>query len=700
MNRRLIVFLVAVIFVFSACHNGSFEVADSGSSSPSSSGINEHSHHPYTWDLQSDGSWKCSKCGEYVEGTTSAYMAVIENGQPSIIYPIKSPYTYSNTTGTSKTVIIRTLGGTLNIDAPSDTIWHYGWVDVVNMDGANSVYEGHAPIRTELAMTCGTALLEDDIGEEIPLITVPSTATDHVSIEIDPDVFVEHIEVASGTTTDIFVEGAVDIINYIGTGNLDIDVEGKIATTTGVTVDTGSGYVISNNGTGHYNLPNLTLVGDTYLVATRLDMASFKIMCNVDGNTFEGKTVQLQNDINLSGLWEPIGKWVSGTGETAPTFNGVFKGTFDGNGKSINNMRVSSSTGSYQGLFGYTEGATIQDVTVNGAVSCKEQAGGIVAYMRGGTMSNVTSNVAVSSERIAGGLAGRVYVTDGTATVFDTCVNNGIITGRSSSGNSGVGGIAGEIRSNGDVTFTDCINLGMSDDTNGTHVGGILGYVHSAHTGDVTFTDCVNSATVYGGRTGVLAKVGGILGCHTGGSTITLTGCRNTGSISSNAIAGGILGYSYDGTPGMAILVNCKSNAPILSTDSGYYAGGVVGTMLAGSLDADCEGGTGALTGTYTGRLLGRSLNKSAGSGIQLTIGTGRVGNVNEKTIGYTGGSSAPNIRILGGTLYGKPYSTTSAVLEFSNGTHWVQDSNTTIDITSDGTRYKATSNSSNWTLQ
>ena len=69
--------------------------------------------------------------------------------------------------------------------------------------------------------------------------------------------------------------------------------------------------------------------------------------------------------------------------------------------------------------------------------------------------------------------------------------------------------------------------------------------------------------------------------------------------------------------------------------------------MMAGTLDAACEGGTAAITGTYTGRLIGRVMNKASSSGVKLTIGTGRVGNVNENTIGFVGTSASPNIQIL-----------------------------------------------------
>ena len=431
-------------------------------------------------------------------------------------------------------------------------------------------------------------------------------------------------------------------------------------------------------------------------------------MCNYDGNTFDNKVVKLTNDINLSGLWEPIGKWIDGTGESVPMFenDAVFMGKFDGQGHSINNLRISSSTDSYQALFGHVKkgfaaDSGIYNLTVNGVVSCKEQGAGVVAYMEGGTIDNVTSNVNVSAERMAGGIVARVRVKDGSsATTFNTCVNNGTITGRSSSGNSGVGGITGEVDSNAAVTFQACINNGISDDTNGTHVGGILGHVQPSNTGDLTFDNCINTATVYGGRNGVMAKIGGIVGCVQSDSNLTLSTCSNKGSISSSAIVGGILGYSE--SKGLVAVNDCKNTGTIHSTDNGYYAGGVIGTIQTGTVNNGCEGGYAAITGTYTGRLIGRAMVVS-GYNLTLDIGNGRVGNENERTIGCLHSSSAPNVIINSGILYGKPYSNSNSGsrMVFKAGTKWVQDSGTTLPsgggTFAADTTFRATKYTYNW---
>ena len=697
-NRRMLFCLSVVLAViFASCTNGSFDTADDSGGGSGTKVIEEHSHHPYLWDLQDDGSWKCSHCHEYIEGTTGAYWAELDaNGQPKLIYTIKSPYTYTGDNAEVKNIIIRTKGGELTLNAANDTILHYGYVDTVSFAG--DIYKGRAAIGTELSVTKGDVWLHDDLGEDVPLIVVPASATDHVSIEVDPYIYVEHIEVDSDVSTDIFVEGSVDRIDVISGGHTTIEVEGMVDMIAGVTLGTypanGAGFVNDNNGTGTYGLPALVETSpNIYEIDDQLELRDvrYHVNHNTPGyNSFEGKTVKLTKDINLSGLWKSIGAWTSGMDGSTPSFEGVFKGTFDGQGHSINNLRISSSTHAYQALFGHTQGAVIQNLTVNGAVSAKQGAAGVVAYMEGGTLTNVTSNVAVSSERIAGGLVG--WVNSNSAVTFTNCINAGIITGRSPSGNQGVGGIVGTLNSSAGTTFTNCQNVGMVDDTNGTHVGGILGLVNNS--GTVTFTGCTNTATVYGGRNGVMAKIGGIMGCVTGNCDMTITNCSNTGAISSSAIVGGVLGFSQ--STGLLTVSNCKSNGAIISTDSDYFAGGVIGTMRRGTVDANCEGGTATITATYAGRLIGRIWGGNFDT--ELDIGTGRVGSVNMRTVGCLQDAQSGRIIVKTGTLYGKPFSrNVTNKIKFKSGTKWTWDSSTTIDMTSD-TTYSAPVGTYNWT--
>lgn len=83
---------------------------------------------------------------------------------------------------------------------------------------------------------------------------------------------------------------------------------------------------------------------------------------NVNKNTFSGKVVKLAENINLNNVaWTPVGQ----AGATQ------FKGTFDGNNKTISNLKIDTTAenGEYYstGIFGWLLAAKVKNVTVDGA---------------------------------------------------------------------------------------------------------------------------------------------------------------------------------------------------------------------------------------------------------------------------------------------------------------------------------------------
>ena len=63
------------------------------------------------------------------------------------------------------------------------------------------------------------------------------------------------------------------------------------------------------------------------------------------GKDFSGKTVKLTDDIDLgSQEWTPIGD---------DGYNNLFSGTFDGNGKTISGLQITSANDGFVGLFGF-----------------------------------------------------------------------------------------------------------------------------------------------------------------------------------------------------------------------------------------------------------------------------------------------------------------------------------------------------------
>ncbi len=148
-----------------------------------------------------------------------------------------------------------------------------------------------------------------------------------------------------------------------------------------------------------------------FVINTAEQFAGFSALVD-GGNTFEGKEITLDCDLDLSNTkcFEPIGSYRKDT---------AFKGTFDGQGHAIVNMSQNTwalDNGYYYGdlglgLFGLVEDATIKNLVMDGAEISGESAicGTIAATAYGKcTFENITvknSNVA-DYQYYAGGIVG------------------------------------------------------------------------------------------------------------------------------------------------------------------------------------------------------------------------------------------------------------------------------------------------------
>ncbi len=160
---------------------------------------------------------------------------------------------------------------------------------------------------------------------------------------------------------------------------------------------------------------------NTYLITTPAELAWVAEQVNSRMDYFEGKTILLMNDIDLSGsYWTPIGNVTA-----YPTV--TFKGTFDGQNHVISNLTASDDATGYAaaGLFGSILG-TVKNVTLKDVnIRSTHYAGAVVGYssmngaiienchVDGGTITSVPENTgsAYDNGDKAGGIIG-YYVTD------------------------------------------------------------------------------------------------------------------------------------------------------------------------------------------------------------------------------------------------------------------------------------------------
>ena len=170
--------------------------------------------------------------------------------------------------------------------------------------------------------------------------------------------------------------------------------------------------------------------------------------------------------------WTPIGN-----------YSKQYQGTFDGNGKTIRNLFI-SSTSDEIGFFGHAADCRIKNITfdnakVKGNDNCST---GILAGCAGScVIENIktTGNCSVEGKYETGGIAGRA---NGN---ISNCENHAIVKGLHS-----VGGIVG-ICFDSENSITSCANYGEITGTE-DFVGGIIGYFgegslqNSANYGDIS----------------------------------------------------------------------------------------------------------------------------------------------------------------------------------------------------------------------
>ena len=217
-----------------------------------------------------------------------------------------------------------------------------------------------------------------------------------------------------------------------------------------------------------------------YNIYTAQELRSIAYMVNVLGKHLSGKTVKLQADIDLENQeWIPIGGNTIDESSTMP----VFKGTFDGNGHIITNMRITSGN-RYVGLIGYASGATIKNVGIeNSMVIGREKVAALAGSVRGASkITDCYSKANVSGTTAIGSIVGMI---GGSGSSVLGCYNTGEVMAT----NQVAAGIAGYLASDATKTkIQNCYNIG-------TGSAGIVGKCNTALT-DAEILNCYTIDTV------------------------------------------------------------------------------------------------------------------------------------------------------------------------------------------------------------
>jgi hypothetical protein len=252
--------------------------------------------------------------------------------------------------------------------------------------------------------------------------------------------------------------------------------------------------------------------------------------------------------------WSPIGNSTT-----------KFSGSYNGGSYKINGLYINRPTTLYIGLFGYTNGASISYVGLEGgSVIGQDNVGALVGENNGSTSISYCYNTGtVSGGYFIGGLVGHNYNGTITGSINIGTIGNGIIT---SSGSYYVGGLVGH---NNIGNVNNSYSTGAVSGYYG--IGGLVGY---NNTDGGTVTNCYSTGTItaFTGTIGGLYRYGGLVGdCCSGPVSNSYWDTESSGTT---------LSPSGQGTG--------KTTAEMKT----------VGTFLAGSWDFTLSGNLWAMNGT------------------------------------------------------------------------------------------------------
>ena len=260
----------------------------------------------------------------------------------------------------------------------------------------------------------------------------------------------------------------------------------------------------------------------------------------------------------------------------------AFTGNFDGIDYNIFGLTIKNGREN-TGLFGYTNNATINNVTlVGGSITGSNNVGAIVGSANNTTLTNVVNSAAVSGNSNVGGIVGSA---DGTT--VENAINTGTIEGNSTR-ETNVGGLIGEMKDSSTADnyksqiIGNSYNLGDVSG-NGHNVGGLVGSASNSTIGnpsEVNGKPVENIETVYNRMdvTGAY-NVGGIVG-NMVGSTVQNT--ENSGTVLASGYTNGKYIFHTDNAA-------FDGNGDKLGEKNVYIAnaGGIAGTSSGNSIITD-----------------------------------------------------------------------------------------------------------------
>lgn len=227
-----------------------------------------------------------------------------------------------------------------------------------------------------------------------------------------------------------------------------------------------------------------------------------------------------------------------------------FAGTFDGQGRTIDNLWINRPGLDNVGLFSYVAGSgTVKNVGLTGgSMSGRQYVGALVGINQGTVSSSFATAAVTGSGNRVGGLVGDVQQ-QGT-------ISNSYATG-AVSGAAVIGGLVGGLNGSGYIS-----NSFATGTVTGTeYLGGLVGVMEGGS---------ISNSYATGAVTGSGENVGGLAG-YTFATVITNT--YATGAVSGTGYVGGLIGFRNEGGAGPSTVQNSYWNSDVVA--AGVGGGGV-----------------------------------------------------------------------------------------------------------------------------
>lgn len=367
------------------------------------------------------------------------------------------------------------------------------------------------------------------------------------------------------------------------------------------------------------SVQSFTVINDvTALQNMNVDLAGhYALGSNIDATATAGW--------NAGAGFDPVGYYID-----AMT-NDPFTGQFHGLGNTVDGLFINRPAAVRVGLFGYADGATFRDVTVN--------------------------NADISGDWETGALVG---------SGFNSTLRNVHMTGAVNGASGYTGGLAGYLES----SAVDTASADSTVFSGGNYGGGLIGYLNLGSIRNAS----ADTALTSGGGTGK----GGLLGRSR--SNAELDNLHASGTVQGSTRSGGLIGWSFSD----ASLTNSSADVDITATDS--EIGGLVG-YVQNSLQINNSYATATLSGdNYVGGLVGSAVTLLTITDSYAVVDISATGTHTGGLVGYMPGGSLTNVNVTSNLISGGGNYVGGLVGELANST--VSDAHVVADAVNGGGQF------------